>query len=490
MGCATSKQEPYTANAGTEAEYKERFTDSKTLGQGEFGIVKLVTDKSTNIQLASKILNKGFTFKDNTLYPPMDAAELKMEIDILKVLNGQAYNLLLESIYESPSKVYVVTEICSGGEMLEYAGNNFKEGLRTEDVSRMAFQLLSAVDHCDRYNILHRDIKPENIMFKSNSKDAELRLIDFGCATMDTTKNMTHQTFSGTPFYISPECFQKEYTTKTDVFSVGVVLYVLVAGYPAEQLQAAFNLLHKSKRDLKSLPGMPTDMPETYFDMLDKLLTYRYKVRKSAGDMLEEDDFVLFHQEHGDDVATTTKMMTKAKSRTSRRASMKRTASIVLSGTGEKAALAFGFTKFARALTTILATMLNHGDIKALLANVDEHLKKDDSLDTKLGVIKVDDLIKILESMGKKDCIAAIDKQKNVDTYKSYNYEYTLLKAFDNKAATDARNAGTGVESSSLKKSSAMGLSARKLTASGGSSMRKLNMKKSRQAQSVYIRGI
>jgi len=93
----------------------------------------------------------------------MDAAELKMEIDILKVLNGQAYNLLLESIYESPSKVYVVTEICSGGEMLEYAGNNFKEGLRTEDVSRMAFQLLSAVDHCDRYNILHRDIKPENI---------------------------------------------------------------------------------------------------------------------------------------------------------------------------------------------------------------------------------------------------------------------------------------------------------------------------------------
>lgn len=256
------------------------------------------------------------------------------------------------------------------------------------------------ITHTSLLNYTHLII---STVFKSNSKDAELRLIDFGCATMDTTKNMTHQTFSGTPFYISPECFQKEYTTKTDVFSVGVVLYVLVAGYPAEQLQAAFNLLHKSKRDLKSLPGMPTDMPETYFDMLDKLLTYRYKVRKSAGDMLEEDDFVLFHQEHGDDVGMTTKMMTKAKSRTSRRASMKRTASIVLSGTGEKAALAFGFTKFARALTTILATMLNHGDIKALMANVDEHLKKDDSLDTKLGVIKVDDLIKILESMGKKD---------------------------------------------------------------------------------------
>ena len=239
------------------------------------------------------------------------------------------------------------------------------------------------------------------IVFKSNSKDAELRLIDFGCATMDSTKGITHQTFSGTPFYISPEIFQKEYTTKTDVFSVGVVLYVLVAGYPAEMLQAAFNLLHKSKRDLRSLPGMPTDMPETYFDMLDKLLTYRYKGRKSAGEMLKEDDFVLFHQEQQDDAAPM--KMTKGKSRTNRRVSMKRTASIVLSGTGEKAALAFGFTKFARSLTAILATMLKHPDIKALLANVDAHLEKDDSLDAKLGVIKVDDLIKILESMGKKD---------------------------------------------------------------------------------------
>lgn len=237
------------------------------------------------------------------------------------------------------------------------------------------------------------------LVFKSNSKDAELRLIDFGCATMDSTKGVTHKTFSGTPFYISPEVFQKEYTTKTDVFSVGVVLYVLVAGYPAAELQAAFNLLHKSKRDLTTLPGMPTDMPETYFDMLNKLLTYRYKARKSAGEMLEEDDFVLFHQEQGD---TTTKM-NKGKSSTNRRVSMKKTASIVLSGTGERAALAFGFTKLTRALTTILATMLNHGDIKALLANVDEHLTKDVSLDAKLGVIKVDDLIKILESMGKKD---------------------------------------------------------------------------------------
>jgi hypothetical protein len=76
---------------------------------------------------------------------------------------------------------------------------------------------------------------------------------------------------------------------------------------------------------------------------------------------------------------------------------------MVLSGTGEKAALAHGFTKFQRALTTIMATMLNHGDIKALLARIEEHLDGVGDDNKKLGVLQVEELMKILESMGKKD---------------------------------------------------------------------------------------
>lgn len=250
---------------------------------------------------------------------------------------------------------------------MEYVGKNKSEGLRTEDVSRIAFQLLSAVDHCERHNILHRDIKPgkfsaellfgmhqtlfhanfiyvlpiENVMFKANTPTAELRLIDFGCSTMDEEKDQEHTTFAGTPFYISPEMFQKKYTVKTDVFSVGVVMYVLVAGYPAEQLQAAFNILQKSKRDLKSLPGMPDSMPETYYEMLDKMLAYRYKARKSAAEVLE-DEFVLFH-----------KHLETPEKEPSRR-SLARTKSIVLSGTGEAAVLTFGFTKFQRSGESVI----------------------------------------------------------------------------------------------------------------------------------------
>merc|ERR1712129_609573 len=124
-------------------------------------------------------------------------------------------------------------------------------------------------------------------MFKANTKSAELRLIDFGCATLDLNNEIgkEHVTYAGTAFYNSPEMFKKRYTSKTDVFSAGVVLYVLVAGYPADRLQAAFNLLHKSKRDLKTLPGMPDGMPDTYYEMINKMLTYHWKSRKSAKEM-------------------------------------------------------------------------------------------------------------------------------------------------------------------------------------------------------------
>ncbi|KAL7534491.1 hypothetical protein ACHAXR_007223 [Thalassiosira sp. AJA248-18] len=476
MGCSSSKA--FTADSGTEAEYKAMFEEKKVLGEGEFGVVKLVVKKNdpASEPYAVKALNKGFVFKDNTLYTPMKPEVLTMEIDILRVLGGKHFNLTLDSVYESSSKVYVVTEVCAGGEMLEYTSKTMAEGLRTEDVSRIAYQLLSALNHCESHNILHRDLKPENIMFKSSAKTAELRLIDFGCATMDEEKGEEHVTFAGTPFYISPEMFQKKYTTKTDIFSVGVVLYVLVAGYPAGCLQEAFNLLHKAKRDLKTLPGMPEDMPDTYYEMLDKMLTYRWKGRKSAAEMLD-DEFVVFHKALGD--------------KSPKRRSMMRTQSIVLAGTGEKAAAAFGFTKFHRALTTILAAIMVREDIVALVSKAEAHVAADDTLDSKLGVIKIKDLKSILEDMGNKECVVAIEKQKNADKYDNYSYEYTVLKHFTESqdsaysGEADAKNALSSSVKFLPKKLQA---STRDLSSSESwNRSKRNNMAKSK---SVFIRGI
>ncbi len=101
---------------GIEAEYKASFDEKIQLGQGEFGVVKLVEKQNapTADHFAVKVLNKGFTLKDNVLYTPMKPEILKMEINILRALGGKNFNLFLDSVYESSSKLYLVTEICTG----------------------------------------------------------------------------------------------------------------------------------------------------------------------------------------------------------------------------------------------------------------------------------------------------------------------------------------------------------------------------------------
>ena len=167
MGLCNSKPSYIASAHGGEREYHERFLESKTLGQGEFGVVKMVHDVKRKDMidakpLAVKYLRKGFTFRDNTLYTPLKKEVLQGEVEILRRLNGECYNLKLEAVYETPSMIYMVTEYCEGGEMMPWVSAAFKDtsGLRTEDVSRICYQLWSAVDHCAKHKIIHRDIKP------------------------------------------------------------------------------------------------------------------------------------------------------------------------------------------------------------------------------------------------------------------------------------------------------------------------------------------
>ncbi|KAK1747691.1 serine/threonine-protein kinase [Skeletonema marinoi] len=145
-------------------------------------------------------------------------------------------------------------------------------------------------------------------MFCNSKKDSELRLIDFGSGTYDgAVVEQTegggdvdrHHTFAGSAFYISPEMFQRNYTPKTDVWSAGATLYVLVAGYPADRLQETFNILQGTKKDrLRQLPNMPDNMPDSFYDMLEGALTYKHKVRSTAGQLMNG-EFAQFHIQHG-----------------------------------------------------------------------------------------------------------------------------------------------------------------------------------------------
>lgn len=124
MSSVTGGGSPYiSSNDGGEGEFHSRYREGALLGQGEFGAVKLCTDLQAptgSEELAVKILKKGITFKDNTLYSPLKPEVLQAECDILRELNGKNYCLALKGIYETPKVIYVLTELCSGGEMMDY----------------------------------------------------------------------------------------------------------------------------------------------------------------------------------------------------------------------------------------------------------------------------------------------------------------------------------------------------------------------------------
>jgi serine/threonine protein kinase len=175
--------------------------------------------------------------------------------------------------------------------------------------------------------------------------------------------------------------------------SAGVTLYVLVAGYPSEVLQKAFNILLDPKRkDLKALPNMPDNMPNSYYEMLDGLLTHNWKQRKTAGEVLTQ-DFVQFNKDLEEESKDDAVELPVPSSRSQR---MKRTSSFVLPGTVKRHSVFLDFKTFERSLTTVLATMLERTDLHMLIAILDDRVGEE--LDNpQLRVIKVWELKEIVK---------------------------------------------------------------------------------------------
>lgn len=396
---------------GDEKDFHNRYIYDRILGEGEFGVVNLVHDMRAEDQndntMACKTLRKGAVFKDNTLYSPVKPEVLRGEVNILRKLGGQHYCMAVKGVYETNRVIYLVTEYCAGGEMMEYVSKQ-EEDLRTEDVSRVASQMLDAINHCAKHNIIHRDIKPENVMFRYPSPGSDLRLIDFGSGT-DKVVEGNHTTFAGSAFYISPEMFQRTYVQKTDVWSVGVTLYVLVAGYPAEVLQKAFNLLHTANRNLKDLPNLPDDMPDSFYDMLEGLLVYRHRKRKSAGEMLEH-EFVQFHRQAFTVEAIAAQAQAEAADQESKegetRSTMRRTQSISIRGSVGRHSMFLDYQRYERSLTTLLATLLDKSELNQLMKALDQRVsdKKEERkeeavnglVESKLDVIQLNELKELL----------------------------------------------------------------------------------------------
>ncbi|CAK57234.1 unnamed protein product (macronuclear) [Paramecium tetraurelia] len=197
------------------------YTLGQVLGQGAFGKVWKVTHKTTGLIRAMKQIRKSELIKE-------DEQKMFSEMNLLKNLYHPNIVKLYE-LYQDSNNYYLITEYLSGGELFERIKkmNQFTEK-RASDLMR---QILMAIVYCHEKKIVHRDLKPENILFSGTEPDALLKIIDFGCSRrFNSQKNMTKRL--GTPYYIAPEVLNHNYNEKCDVWSCGVILYILLCGYP------------------------------------------------------------------------------------------------------------------------------------------------------------------------------------------------------------------------------------------------------------------
>ncbi|XP_054643129.1 serine/threonine-protein kinase SIK1 isoform X2 [Dunckerocampus dactyliophorus] len=190
----------------------------RTLGKGNFAVVKLAKHKVTKTQVAIKIIDK-------TRLNSSNLEKIYREVQIMKLLN-HPHIIKLYQVMETKDMLYIVTEYAKNGEMFDYLTSN---GRMSEDEARKKFwQILTAVDYCHRHHIVHRDLKTENLLLDGNMN---IKLADFGFGNFYNAGEPL-STWCGSPPYAAPEVFEgKEYEgPQLDIWSLGVVLYVLVCG--------------------------------------------------------------------------------------------------------------------------------------------------------------------------------------------------------------------------------------------------------------------
>ena len=209
----------------SSSSLQESYEILKQLGKGGYGKVFQVRNKKTGDLRACKQLSK---------LNISDLVKFRREIDIL-IKTDHPNIIKLYDVFESNHNLYLVMEECNGGELFDKITEHIeKEEMYTEkEAANILLQVMSAVEYCHNNGICHRDLKPENLLYlkKGDEKDNPLKVIDFGLSqTIDVKKILSSKV--GTAYYVSPEILQGKYNEKCDIWSAGVILYVLLSGEP------------------------------------------------------------------------------------------------------------------------------------------------------------------------------------------------------------------------------------------------------------------
>ena len=255
----------------------------KLLGQGSFGTVYLVKNKKLNNYFAMEIIEKSSNDEEKE-------DEIKNEINILRKLDHP--NILkINDFFSTKKEYFLITEFCPEGELFYEIKNfaPFDEALAGWYMK----QILSAVNYCHKSKIIHRDLKPENILIYQRNKKGfnSIKIIDFGTAILFNKKD---KNLAGSIYYLAPEIISKnrKYTEKCDIWSCGIIMYILLTGKPPFNGDSDEEILKKilqNHLDLEKYPWSVISLKAK--DLIKKLLETDTKKRITAEEALNHEWF-------------------------------------------------------------------------------------------------------------------------------------------------------------------------------------------------------
>ncbi|KAG0479165.1 hypothetical protein HPP92_013884 [Vanilla planifolia] len=259
-------------------DVRHTYSIGKELGRGQFGVTHLCTNKATGQQFACKTIAK------RKLTNAEDIEDVRREVQIMHHLTGQPNIVELKGAYEDKHSVHLVMELCAGGELFDriIAKGHFSE----RAAASLLRTIVQIVHTCHSMGVMHRDLKPENFLLLSKAEDAPLKATDFGLSVFFKPGEVFRD-IVGSAYYIAPEVLKRKYGPEVDIWSIGVMLYILLCGVPpfwSESEHGIFKAILEAPVDLKSDPW--PSISDGAKDLVKKMLCKDPQKRLTAFEVL------------------------------------------------------------------------------------------------------------------------------------------------------------------------------------------------------------
>ncbi|CAN6282507.1 unnamed protein product [Urochloa humidicola] len=267
---------------GYDRHFAAKYELGKEVGRGHFGHTCLARARKGDMRgqvLAAKVISKA------KMTTAISIEDVRREVKILKALSGHSNLVKFYDSCEDAHNVYIIMELCEGGELLDRIlsrGGRYNEG----DAKVIVEQILNVVAFCHLQGVVHRDLKPENFLFSTKDENSPMKIIDFGLSDFIRPDERLND-IVGSAYYVAPEVLHRSYSTEADMWSIGVITYILLCGsrpFWARTESGIFRSVLRADPNFDDTPWQSVS-PEAK-DFVKRLLNKDYRKRMTAAQAL------------------------------------------------------------------------------------------------------------------------------------------------------------------------------------------------------------